>query len=208
MDRQPSNTGDGHKMALWAGRSFRTATRALRSSYGECIRRSGFPASKYRGKRFVNEDARRDSRWAVRLRICRTKRRGRSWTGTGEAIYRRRVSNHGSVCFVMEDEELEAGRYDKLCFIDNYIAPKYVRKAVEDGVLLEAETLEELIVKTGLPADTALASVEQYNRLCEQGRGHGLRQEKGPAVCSKQGAISCSKIYTGSHDCGYGRNPE
>ena len=58
--------------------------------------------------------------------------------------------NHGSVCFVMEDEELESGTvYDKLCFIDNYIAPKYVRKAVEDGVLLEAETLEELIVKMG-----------------------------------------------------------
>lgn len=129
-----------------------------------------------RGKRFVNEDA-PGQQLGSQIENLPDKTAWQIVDGNWRSYIPKEYPNHGSVCFVMEDEELESGTvYDKLCFIDNYIAPKYVRKAVEEGVLLEAETLEELIVKTGLPADTALASVEQYNRLCEQG-GHGLRQE-------------------------------
>ena len=65
---------------------------------------------------------------------------------------------------------------------------------MEDGVLLEAETLEELIVKTGLPADTALASVEQYNRLCEKGEDTDYGKRKDRLFAVKQGPFYAAKF--------------
>ncbi len=42
-------------------------------------------------------------------------------------------------------------------------------KQVESGTLVKADTIEEVIQKLGLPADTAKATVDRYNELCTKG---------------------------------------
>lgn len=94
----------------------------------------------------------------------------------------------------MTDEELEDGTlYSKLSTIDNYISPALVEKAVASGKLLRADTLEELVEKTGLPMEQTLASLERYNRMCAEGndRDYGKRAlrlfpvEKGPFYAAR-----------------------
>lgn len=195
LDRQPSNTGDGHKMALWAGAKLQDSPHAPCAHHmGSVFGVADFLLLNTRGKRFVNEDA-PGQQLGSQIENLPDKTAWQIVDGNWRSYIPKEYPNHGSVCFVMEDEELESGAvYDKLCFIDNYIAPKYVRKAVEDGVLLEAETLEELIVKTGLPADTALASVEQYNRLCEQGEDTDYGKRKDRLFAVKQGPFYAAKF--------------
>ncbi len=81
--------------------------------------------------------------------------------------------------------------YSKLSTIDNYISPALVEKAVASGKLLRADTLEELVEKTGLPMEQTLVSLERYNSMCAEGndRDYGKRAmrlfpvEKGRFLC-------------------------
>ncbi len=41
---------------------------------------------------------------------------------------------------------------------------------VENGTVLKADTLEELLAAAGLPVETGKASVERYNELCAMGK--------------------------------------
>lgn len=42
-------------------------------------------------------------------------------------------------------------------------------QAVADGLMMKADTIEELAEKLGIPADTLTATVKRYNELCEKG---------------------------------------
>ena len=76
-----------------------------------------------RGKRFVNEDA-PGQQLGSQIENLPDKTAWQIVDGNWRSYIPKEYPNHGSVCFVMEDEELESGTvYDKLCFIDNDIAP-------------------------------------------------------------------------------------
>ena len=42
-------------------------------------------------------------------------------------------------------------------------------RMVDNGAWFKADTLEELVEKLGLPAETTLATIARYNELCEKG---------------------------------------
>lgn len=171
--RNPSNTGDGHRLGMWVGAKLQDSPHAPCAHHmGSVFGASGFLLLNSRGQRFVNEDAPgqqigsqienlpdktawqfADSRWAQQV----------------ADVY----PSHGSVCFSVSDEAIASGKiFSKLSTIDNYIAPKLVEKAVASGKLLRAGTLEELVRMTGMPEEAALASIARYNEQCRARSDH------------------------------------
>lgn len=179
MNREPSNTGDGHKMALWAGAKLQDSPHAPMAHHmGSVFGVSDFLLLDTRGKRFVNEDA-PGQQIGSQIENLADKTAWQIVDGNWREDIPREYPSHGNVCFVTEDETLENGSiYDKLCFIDNYIAPKYIEQNIEEGKLIRAETLDELIDKIGLPKEEALASIQRYNRMCHQKKDTDYGKEK------------------------------
>jgi len=170
-EQRPSNTGDGHKLGMWIGAKLQDSPHApLNHHMGSVFGASDFLLLNTRGQRFVNEDA-PGQQIGSQIENLPNKQAWQlvdgNWRDQIPDVY----PNHGSVCYILEDEELEGGDiYNRLCFIDNMIAPKYIEKAVEEGKLLRADSLEELFAQMDIPADVAKASVERYNQLSHGGR--------------------------------------
>ena len=109
----------------------------------------------------------------------------------------------------MTDEELEDGTlFNKLSTIDNYISPGLVEKAVAAGKLLRADTLEELVERTGLPKEQALASLARYNALCRAGRDLDYGKRALRLFPGGAGPVLRGKICARHHDRGDGRAGE
>lgn len=180
-DKIPSNTGDGHKMAVWIGARLQDSPHAPCAHHmGSVFGVSDFLLLDSRGKRFVNEDA-PGQQLGSQIEQLPDRTAWQIVDGNWRTCVPREYPNHGNVCYVAEDEELSSGRlYGKLCFIDNYITPGYVEKAVKNGELIRAESLEELVEKTGMQKETALASIRRYNEVCRQGADtdYGKRRDR------------------------------
>jgi succinate dehydrogenase/fumarate reductase flavoprotein subunit len=119
-----------------------------------------------KGERFINEDAPGQE---INNQIENLPDR-MAWQFI-DGNWKKHVPNvypsHGSVCYIAEKEDLESNKiYNKLSTIDNYINPELINKAVKNGKLLKADSLEDLIDKTGLPKESAMQSIKRYNELC------------------------------------------
>ncbi len=164
-----SNTGDGHKMAMWIGAKLQDSPHAACAHHmGSVFGVSDFLLLDSKGKRFVNEDAPGQQLGSQIENLC-DKTAWQIVDGDWKSYIPKEYPNHGGVCYVVEDEILESGKVNsKLCFIDNYIAPKYIEDALQKGNLIQADSVEELVGKIGLPKDIALQSIERYNKMCAQ----------------------------------------
>ena len=168
-DRRPCNTGDGHRMGLWVGAKLQDEPHAPCAHHmGSVFGASGFLLLNSRGLRFVNEDA-PGQQIGSQIENLPDKTAwqfvGGDWPSQVKDVH----PNHGSVCYAATDEELADGTlFSKLSTIDNYISPALVESAVRAGSVLRADTLEELVEMTPLPAETALASVARYNEMCRK----------------------------------------
>ena len=77
---------------------------------------------------------------------------------------------HGGVCAVYDKQDQRDGKVNPtLNKMDGYTSLEDVEKEVAAGRLLKADTLEELVEMTGLPKETALASIARYNELSRKG---------------------------------------
>lgn len=170
-DRRPCNTGDGHRMGLWIGAKLQDAPHAPCAHHmGGVFGSSGFVLLNTRGLRFVNEDA-PGQQIGSQIENLPDKTAWQFVGGDWARQVRDGYPSHGAVCYAVTDEELQDGTlFAKLSTIDNYVSPALVEKAVQAGKLLRADTLEELVAKTGLPQEQALASLARYNALCRAGR--------------------------------------
>lgn len=168
-NKQPSNTGDGHRMAMWAGAHMQDSPHAPMAHHmGGALGASGFLLLNLEGERFVNEDCP-----GQQINNQIVLQPGKTAWQIADGNWRDQVPfvtpNHGSVCYVMEDSELESGKvYPHLGTIDNITTPRTLEKAIESGEMLRADTIEELIEKMGLPAETAKSEIERYNRCCRE----------------------------------------
>ncbi|WP_418710589.1 FAD-dependent oxidoreductase [Allofournierella sp.] len=193
-NRVPCNTGDGHRMGMWVGAKLQDSPHAPCAHHmGSVFGASGFVLLNTRGLRFVNEDA-PGQQIGSQIESLPDKTAWQFVDSGWPRQVKRVHPNHGSVCFSVTDEELEDGTlFSKLSTIDNYISPGLVEKAVAAGKLLRADTLEELVERTGLPREQALASLARYNALCRAGRDldYGKRAlrlfpvEQGPFYAAK-----------------------
>lgn len=174
--KQPSNTGDGHRMAVWAGAKMQDSPHAPMAHHmGGALGASGFLLLNLQGERFVNEDV--PGQQINNQLLTQPGRMAWQFADSNWPVQIPYVTpNHGSVCYLLSEEDKKAG---VLGTIDCFTSQEILDKAVEDGSMLKADTLEELVEKTGLPKETALASIRRYNEFCANKRDSDFgKQEK------------------------------
>lgn len=150
--------GDGHLMALWAGAAWQRTypNAALIQGSRLCTH---LPYGSHRGirlnrdgERFMNED----SNGAYTALACLREPGGIVWIIWGDN-YADEVKwrPHGGTRQ------------------DDYTPAEKIRaqweELAEKGMILKADTLEEIVEKTGLPIEKTLAEIERYNGFCRDG---------------------------------------
>ena len=164
-----NNTGDGHKMAYWAGAAFDNPSWAL-SVHGRRDEDASYFSFYFlfvnaRGKRFMNEDT-----WTQAKAMRVLQQPGGDYAFTvmdskwlreygerfditgGQGVTPLNIANWGD-------------RWSPDCGLDSA-----VEQMIDKGrCAWKADTLEELAQKMGVPAENLKATVARYNALCEQG---------------------------------------
>ncbi|MCI5924030.1 MAG: FAD-binding protein [Oscillospiraceae bacterium] len=168
---QPSNTGDGHRMGVWAGAKMQDSPHAPMGHHmGGALGASGFLLLNKNGERFVNEDCpgqQINNQVNIQPGKMAWQIADADWADYVPHI----TPNHGSVCYVMdEDFDAKSNVNHKLGTIDCFTSQAIVDKAIADGSMIKADTLDELMDKLGLPKEKALLEIARYNEMCAQKR--------------------------------------
>ena len=169
------NTGDGHKMALWAGAAFEDASWALSLHLMSYALYTFFFLHVNRlGKRFMNEDT-----WAQAKAVrCLMQPGGDDWA----------FSVFDSKWFeeVRERAPLAGGQFTDpfVCLYgqkwdESNSIRQTIERYVEDGIGFRADTIKELAVLMDVPVDALIGTVGRYNELASLGKDpdYGKRSE-------------------------------
>lgn len=159
------NTGDGHKMAYWAGAAFDDPAWApsfVNSAY--CEYTFFFLHVNQRGKRFMNEDTHMHAK-ALRCLM----------QPGGDHAYT--IMDSKWLQEYTERFDLIGGRGVKPLSLSTFgdkWSPdcgleQYIEKAVEGGIGVKAGTLEELAERISVPANELVKTVDRYNELVKNG---------------------------------------
>lgn len=148
--KQSFKTGDGHLMGMAVGAVMEPGCHCKMIHGGAgCFREEPFLAVNLNGERFMYEDI----AYGARNTILRDQPEHRMYS-IFDANYTEQVYGWGSDPTV---KTVANG------------TPEQIAAFVEKGVLLSADTLEELAETASLPVDAFVATVAHYNELCEQG---------------------------------------
>lgn len=170
-ERRPINSGDGHKMGLWIGAKMEDGPHAGNAhSMGSAIGVTPYLMLDLDGKRFVNEDC---PGGFVEAQISNL--RGRTAWQFFDAGWPQQIPympvGHGACSQVLDEDAVGRGEcLGDLAPMDGYTSQRFIDRVEERGGLVKANTLEELVEKTGLPKAPALASIQRYNQMARQGR--------------------------------------
>lgn len=145
------DTGDGHRMAIWAGAKMQAYGCSM-SHFGGGSNAGIFGTVPYllldlNGDRFMNEDV-QGQQYAERIRECPQR--------TAVQVFDSEWVNQ------MDDMPYGHGKF-------SYRTQADVDKRLEAGTLFEADTLEGLLDNFDIDKEQALASIARYNELCELG---------------------------------------
>ncbi|MEQ3361559.1 FAD-dependent oxidoreductase [Raoultibacter massiliensis] len=148
--KQINKTGDGHLIGLLAGAVMEPGGHSKMIHGGKgCFREEPLLAVNVNGERFMYEDV----PYGARNTILRDQPEHRMVT-IFDANYSDQIYGWGSDPTV---PTVANG------------TPEKIAGFVEDGTLLQADSIEELAKAAGLPVDATVATVERYNELCELG---------------------------------------
>lgn len=157
------NTGDGHKMGLWAGGAMQEGTfPPMLHPQAGAYQQSAFLAINQEGKRFFNEATWVNGKSLAYLRQpdqCSYSIFDANWAADNLAGLSRGGGMFWDTFRVLGSEvwDAEAGQAS-------------VDAAVEKGgTAFKADTLEDLAKQCKIPVDELLATVEHYNELCAAG---------------------------------------
>lgn len=156
------NTGDGHKMGLWAGGAMQQGhfPPMLHPQAG-AYQQSAFLAVNQRGERFFNE-----ATWVNGKSLNYLRQPGQCSYSIFDANWvRDNLAGlpYGGGMFWDTFRVLGSGEWD------GEAGQKGVDAAVESGMGFKADTLDDLAKQCGIPVDTFKATIERYNELCAQG---------------------------------------
>lgn len=173
-DGKPTNVGDGHKMAVWAGAAIEQWHAPMIHHMGGgagadgrgVMGNNGYLWLNLHGKRFMNEDLPgQQLENQVELqpdRVC-YQFFDAAWPEQLEYF----PAAHGVACIYREDE-LPAYTANGLKI--NVRTPADLEAAVADGRCLTSDTIEGLLAQIeGIDVATAKASIERYNEVCASG---------------------------------------
>lgn len=156
------NTGDGHKMGLWAGGAMQKGDfPPMLHPQAAAYQQSAFLAVNTEGKRFFNEA---------------------TWVNGKSLAYLRQPDQTSYTIFDANwaSDNLETLKYGGGMFWDTFrvlgsevwdaeAGQEAVDGAVESGTGYKTDTLEELAEACGLPRDAFMDTVTHYNEICDAG---------------------------------------
>lgn len=193
-EKKPSNTGDGHRMGLWAGALMQQALHAPMTHHmGGPMGNAPFLHLNLRGKRFMNEDV-PGQQLHNQIEIQPGKTSWQIYDSEWKKYVPFNSSNHASGCYYFEQEEMDSGKlYKGLNKYDCYCSDQLLEQAVAEGGAVKADTLEELLDKIAIPREAALESIKRYNKMVFKGRDEDFGKtpkrlspiDKGPFYATK-----------------------
>jgi fumarate reductase flavoprotein subunit len=156
-NRPDINTGDGQLMGIWIGGKMQLAPHCSNIHYDPPIGVPDVPGSgepwlyvNKLGKRFCNEDMQYGQLYAQDM------------NQPGLMHYQIFDDN-----FRTDWEDMGSGMMKKEPPMP---IPEGTDQAVAEGKAFKADTLEELASMIGVPADALVATVERYNKICDNGK--------------------------------------
>lgn len=173
-----TNQGDGIKMGMWAGAAVQQAHAPVIHHMGGgadlagigVMGIAGFLNLDMNGKRFMNEDL-PGQQLENQIEMLKDRKSWQIFDANWPQQLPYMPAVHGGACY-FEDITPEEAPANNATY-RNYKSPYQLEAAIEDGRCITADTLEELVEKM-YPDDkkaqeTALKSIERYNKLAEQG---------------------------------------
>ncbi|MEE8716646.1 MAG: FAD-dependent oxidoreductase [Coriobacteriales bacterium] len=166
------NTGDGHKMAVWAGAR-------LQQNHAPMIHHMGTPGVmgiapflllNRDGKRFCNEDL-PGQQLENQIEQQPEQYAWQIFDAKWPEELAHMPAGHGVACYYSNDEPKNNTNNR------NYVSDAKLAKSVEDGNTLKADTLEELLAQMDVDTDAALASIERYNELAKAGKDEDFNKK-------------------------------
>ena len=190
-----ADTGDGHRMGVWAGGVLEDAPHAIVShNMGGALGISPFLQLDAYGRRFMNEDV---GGMQMEYKVERLPHQfswqffDHDWPDCMPHC----SLIHGSVCCCYDKQEQRDGKVNPtLNKMDGYTSREDVEREVASGRCLKADTLEELVELTGLPKEAALASIRRYNELCVKGDDEDFGKAPGRMFPVMNGPFYACKI--------------
>lgn len=165
------NTGDGHKMALWAGAAMEDSPYApMTHSLGtNSVGIDPFLMVNQDGEHFANEDA-----GAQELQNQIKRQKGGVTYQVFDSKWKEQLQYmpqcFGGVTHYVPPEDEDRYQHAINHFAAGYASDTYFQGEVDAGSIIPADTLEELAEKIGVPFDAFNATVERYNELARDGR--------------------------------------
>lgn len=164
-----ANTGDGHRMGMWAGGHMELGPLAPMTHHmGAALGVDAFLQLNVNGERFMNEDIPGQN---IQDQLSRQPE-ARSWQII-DAKWPEQLAcqgtGHGYVNYYIPDAEADKWPAvvgdDFSASFSGYTTDKMFL----DAITHQADTIEGLAEKMGVPVETMVASVERYNELAKKG---------------------------------------
>lgn len=168
-----SNTGDGHRLAMWAGAAMELGPYAPMTHHmGGPLGVDAFLQLNSKGERFMNEDIPGQN---IQDQISRQPG-GFSWQVIDDKWREElevQATGHGYVNHYLTAEEAAAKPWILENVFMGYITDEVFLNGKEDvrmkGITFQADTIEELADKMELPVETVDEQINRYNDLCAKG---------------------------------------
>ena len=167
----PVNTGDGHKMAMWAGAVMEDGPYApMTHSLGtNSIGIDPFLMVNKDGERFANEDV-----GAQELQNQIKRQKGGMTYQIFDSSWKEQLSAmpqcFGGVTHYIPPEQEEEYAHAINHFAAGYASDTYFQGEVDAGSIIPADSIEELAAAIEVPAETLVTTVERYNELAHAGK--------------------------------------
>lgn len=164
------NTGDGHKMGLWAGAQMELGPHAPMTHHmGGPLGVDGFLQIDINGNRFMNEDIPGQNIADQLSRVPMGPEGLRSWQifdSKWPTEIAHMPDGHGYVNHFIADDQIDEYKTVLAGFGLGYATKAMVE---ETQGLLKADTIEDLAKQMNLPVDAVKASIDRYNEMCAAG---------------------------------------
>ncbi len=161
----PTNTGDGQRMGMWIGAKMEDGPLAPMTHHlGGPLGMDAFLLTDVNGDRFVNEDV-GGQPFQNQLSRLPKKTAWQVFDSEWPNQLQYMDCGHGNVSWYVDDDKVPGGSYGR----NAYISQAMFDEAMSGDAGVQADTIEELAEKMGVPVEEFCATIERYNELAKKG---------------------------------------
>ena len=161
----PTNTGDGQCMGMWIGAKMEDGPLAPMTHHlGGPLGMDAFLLTDVNGDRFVNEDV-GGQPFQNQLSRLPKKTAWQVFDSEWPNQLQYMDCGHGNVSWYVDDDKVPGGSYGR----NAYISQAMFDEAMATDAGVQADTIEELAEKMGVPVEEFCATIERYNELAKKG---------------------------------------